>query len=84
MTPSARKLIAVPPMIWSTFRWIDQTAWIVAATAPGQHRDEERRRPSCREKSSAQMPKYAPIRSMPSSAMFTTPERSQKRPPIAA
>ena len=34
MIPSARKLSAMPEMIWSTFRWIAQTAWIVASAMP--------------------------------------------------
>ena len=90
MIPSARKLIAVPEMIWSTFRWIAQIAWIVASTIPASaaHIEPDEPRRSCRPSECAQiapqMPKNAPVRSIPSSATLITPLRSQKRPPIAA
>ena len=34
MTPSARKLIAVPPTIWSARRWIAKKAWMSANAPP--------------------------------------------------
>ncbi len=87
--PSARKLIAVPEMIWSDRNWIDQTAWIVANVIPASAAVP---RPTIQAALPAQllaqiapqMPKNAPLSSIPSSATLITPLRSQKSPPIAA
>ena len=80
--PSARKLIAVPEMIWSTFRWIAQTAWIAASAIPAS---AAAIRPTIHAELPAhdcaqiapQMPKNAPVSSIPSSATLITPLRSQ-------
>ncbi len=83
MTPSARKLIAVPPTIWSARRWIAKNAWMSAKTAPAS---AAQRSPSAHELSlsAPRMPKNAPASIIPSRPMFTTPLRSEKMPPIAA
>ena len=39
--PSARKLIAVPPTIWSARSWMAKKAWTSASSAAGGHRDQE-------------------------------------------
>ena len=83
MTPSARKLIAVPLTIWSARRWIDMNAWtsakplpaIAAQTSPISHELNL---------SAPSTPKKAPASIIPSRPMFTTPLRSQIIPPIAA
>jgi len=80
--PIARKLIAVPEMIWSTFRWIAQTAWMVAIAIPASAAVT---RPTAQAQLPAQpcaqiapqIPKNAPVSSMPSSATLITPLRSQ-------
>ena len=81
--PSARKLIAVPPTIWSARRWIAKKAWMSAKPAPAAAAQS---RPSGHEPSlsAPRMPKNAPVSIIPSRPMFTTPLRSEKMPPIAA
>jgi hypothetical protein len=81
--PAARTFTAKPEMIWSARKWIDHTACSSAAAPP------ERiaiRSPSTHESSlsAARIPKNAPIIIIPSSPMFTTPERSENIPPRAA
>ena len=43
--PSARKLIAVPLMIWSARSWIEKNAWMSAKAAAGERRAQEAERP---------------------------------------
>jgi hypothetical protein len=76
-------LIAVPLTIWSARRLIETNAWIsavrppatIAAASPSHHELSL---------SAARIAKNAPISIIPSSPMFTTPERSLNMPPIAA
>ena len=83
MTPSARKLTAKPLTIWSARRWIEKNAWISASSAP---KSMAISRPTTQLplQIEPQTAKNAPISIIPSSPMFTTPERSEKIPPIAA
>ncbi len=75
--------MAKPLMIWSAIRWMEKNAWMVARTPPAAMAP---RTPITQLPVSAQttIPKNAPASIIPSSPMFTTPERSQKMPPIAA
>ncbi len=80
--PSARKLIAVPEMIWSTLNWIAQTAWIAASAMPAaaaSARPTSHAAPPAQPcaQIAPQIPKNAPVSSIPSSATLTTPLRSQ-------
>src|SRR5262245_18645889 len=81
--PSARKLTATPPTIWSARRWIAKKAWTSASRPP-----ESIAIPTPQTQlpvlSAPQMPQKAPISIIPSRPMFTTPERSEKMPPSAA
>src|SRR5450759_1936584 len=70
VSPSARMLSAVPETTWSMRSVPDANAWMA-----------DRRTPAT---SVTTTPKNAPTSIMPSSAMLTTPERSQMVPPIAA
>ncbi len=83
MIPSARKLIAKPPTTWSARRWMAKNACTSAKSAPESAAASS---PSTHEfsLSAARMPKKAPLSSIPSRPMFTTPLRSEKMPPIAA
>ena len=76
-------MIAVPPTIWSARRWIAQTAWMNAIVPPASMaiRTPVHQWPVL---SAPQMPQNAPISIIPSSPMFTTPERSENMPPIEA
>ena len=82
--PSARKLIAVPPTIWSARR--------VMAEERVQETHERRPPRIPMTSPSVQVPvtsepqtaKNAPVSIMPSSPMLTTPERSENRPPREA
>jgi hypothetical protein len=81
--PSARKLTAVPPTIWSARRWMAKKAWTSASKPPASI---PIRTPLTQEPdlSAPQIPQKAPISIIPSSPMFTTPLRSENIPPIAA
>ena len=83
VTPSARKLIAVPLTIWSARSWIDTNAWINAINPPATiaQRMPSDQLPNLSAPSTA---KNAPVNIIPSSPMFTTPLRSQNIPPRAA
>ena len=83
VTPSARKLIAVPLTIWSARRLIETKAWISAVNPPAT---AAARIPSGHESSlsAARIAKNAPMSIIPSRPMFTTPERSLNMPPTAA
>ena len=45
MIPSARKLIANPPTIWSARRWMAKNAWTRAKSAAGERRREQPEHP---------------------------------------
>ena len=83
MIPSARKLIAVPPTIWSDRRVMEKNAWMSPMTAPDA---SPMRTPRVQDPvtSAPQIEKNEPMSIIPSSPMLTTPERSEKRPPSAA
>ena len=81
--PTARKLIAVPETIWSARRLTAKTACSRPISAPAAR--PMKMPPSQLDVTSApQAPKNAPISIIPSSPMFTTPERSDVTPPSAA
>ncbi len=79
----------MPEMIWSTLKTIAQSAWIAASAIPARTAvaspTTQAAEPAqlC-DQTAPQMPKNAPVSSIPSRATLTTPLRSQKRPPIAA
>ena len=60
------------------------TAWISASSPPGDGGQQRPPPPSDPSLSAAEDPEEAPIRSIPSSPMFTTPLRSENMPPTAA
>src|SRR5918996_1610891 len=70
-------------MIWSAWRWIEKNACMsarippaaIAPKIPSSH---------CPVSATTTIPKNAPASIIPSRPMFTTPERSEKIPPIAA
>ena len=74
----------MPLTIWSARRLIETNAWIRAARPPAA--TAAARMPSGHESSlsAARIAKNAPISIIPSSPMFTTPERSLNMPPSAA
>ena len=80
VSPSAIRLIAVPPTIWSARKVIEKKACSRPKTPP-------ERIPIARPviqlpvTSAPQIAKNAPVSIMPSSPMFTTPERSENSPP---
>ena len=76
-------MIAVPLTIWSARRWIAQTACRNAIAPPAAIaiRIPLHQWPVL---SAPQMPKKAPVSSMPSRPMLTTPDRSENMPPIEA
>ena len=73
----------MPLTIWSTRRLIEKKAWM-AARAPPQA--AAIRIASCQlpVTSAPQAPKKAPVSIIPSRPMLTTPDRSERMPPIAA
>jgi hypothetical protein len=81
--PRARKLTATPPTIWSARRWIAKTACTTASRPPEMIpiTSPPTQLPVL---SAPQIPQNAPISIIPSRPMFTTPERSENMPPIAA
>ena len=82
VNPYARTLIAKPEMTWSARKWIDQIAWR-SAIAPPDRIPTSSPRTHESSLSAAMIPKKAPINIIPSSPMFTTPERSEIIPPSA-
>src|SRR5450756_1438196 len=91
VTPSAMMLSAVPETTCSIRRSIDANAWMSEKRAPETTATTKpiHTAPSgptdvpC-SASVTTVPKKAPMSIMPSSAMLTTPERSQIVPPMAA
>ena len=73
-------MTAKPLTIWSARRWIEKTAWMSASRPPNSIaiRSPTTQLPLQTE---PQIPKKAPVSIIPSSPMFTTPERSEKIPP---
>ena len=83
MIPSARKLIAVPEMIWSTLQMdrpdrVDRRERHARRAQRVDEPDDPRPLPAheCAQ-IAPQMPKNAPVSSIPSSATLITPLRSQ-------
>ena len=76
-------MTAKPLTIWSARRWIEKTPWMSASRPPEiiAVRTPTTQLPVSIEPQTA---KNAPMSIIPSSPMFTTPERSEKMPPIAA
>ena len=81
--PSARKLIAVPPTIWSARSVIEKNA-CSSPNSPPAHMPMSSPSVQVPVTSEPQTAKNAPLSIIPSSPMFTTPERSENRPPSDA
>ena len=81
--PRARKFTATPPTIWSALRWIAKKA-CTSASNPPEAIAIATPHTQLPVLSAPQIPQKAPISIMPSRPMFTTPERSENIPPIAA
>jgi len=88
VNPFARRFIPVPETTWSALNVIEANAWIseksppvsaASASASGMERPVLVSKITC-----IIAAVIAPIDINPSSAIFTTPERSQIIPPIAA
>ena len=83
MIPNARKFSAVPVTIWSARSETENSACTKAISPPAAiaHSSPPNHEPV---RSAPRTAKNAPISSMPSSAMLTTPLRSENRPPSEA
>ncbi len=81
VSPSAIRLIAVPPTIWSARSVIEKKACSRPEDAARDAIPIARPVTQLPVTSAPQIAKNAPVSIIPSSPMFTTPERSENSPP---